>query len=257
MVIAKVALNAAQPVTNYFARSAYLMKSARHVSKIAKTKNQKVTPPAPVLRFTPLAWAKLVFLRDCGRSEIGGFGIASLDNPMLVQDLQLVRQRCTFATVEFDDESVADFFDEQVDQGRTPAEFGRLWVHTHPGDSPLPSGTDEDTLDRCFAGVDWSLMFILAKGGESYARLRFNVGPGGEMEIPVEVAYDQAFSGTSHGNWQQEYDDNVTIIPTGVAAITNEPAESLFGNEWEPEEIDPWDEWLDYEARLAMDGEEL
>ena len=153
MVIAKVVLNTARSVTNYFVRSVYLMKFARHVSRTAKTRSQKRTPSVPVLRFTPLAWAKLVFLRDCGRSEIGGFGISSFDDPMLVQDVQLVRQRCTIATVEFDDEAVADFFDEQVDQGRTPGEFGRLWLHTHPGDSPLPSGTDEDTLDRCFAGA--------------------------------------------------------------------------------------------------------
>jgi hypothetical protein len=30
-------------------------------------------------------------------------------------------------------------------------------------------------------------MFVLARGGKSYARLRFNVGPGGNIVIPVEV----------------------------------------------------------------------
>ena len=28
----------------------------------------------PVLRFSPTAWAKLLFLRDAGDTEIGGFG---------------------------------------------------------------------------------------------------------------------------------------------------------------------------------------
>ena len=33
------------------------------------------TPSEPVLRFTPYAWAKLLWLRDAGPTEIGGFGI--------------------------------------------------------------------------------------------------------------------------------------------------------------------------------------
>ena len=52
-------------------------------------------------------------------------------------------------------------------------------------------------------------------------------------------------------------DDNVTVMPTGVAAVVSEPADLLFGNEWDPEETDPWDEWIDHEARLALDGEEV
>jgi hypothetical protein len=30
-----------------------------------------------MLRFTPTAWAKLLYLRDAGQSEIGGFGMAA------------------------------------------------------------------------------------------------------------------------------------------------------------------------------------
>ena len=29
------------------------------------------------LRFSPTAWAKLLYLRDFGRTEVGGFGIAT------------------------------------------------------------------------------------------------------------------------------------------------------------------------------------
>ena len=58
-----------------------------------------------------------------------------LDDSSRVTDIQLVRQSCTFASVAFDDESVADFFDNQVDQGLQPSRFGRLWLHTHPANS--------------------------------------------------------------------------------------------------------------------------
>ncbi len=144
---------------------------------------------APTLRFSPTAWAKLLFLRDAGDTEVGGFGISSADDPLLIEDVQLVRQVCDLASVSFDDDSVADFFDRQVDARVSMARSGRLWLHTHPGNSPQPSMTDEDTFARVFGRTEWALMFILARGGRSYARLRFHVGPGGDIELPVQVLH--------------------------------------------------------------------
>ena len=100
----------------------------------------------PTLRFTPYAWSKLLFLRDLGDTEVGGFGISSENDLFLVEDFRLIKQRSTFATVKFEDEAVADFFDEQVDLGRQPERCGRLWIHTHPGESAEPSSVDEETF---------------------------------------------------------------------------------------------------------------
>src|SRR5690242_14104510 len=115
----------------------------------------------PVLRFTPTAWAKLLRLRDLGETEVGGFGISAPDDLLLIEDVRLVCQICAVVSVKFDDLAVADFFDEQVDEGRRPEQFARIWVHTHPGDSPQPSGVDEQTFARCFGQSDWAVMFIL------------------------------------------------------------------------------------------------
>ena len=150
-----------------------------------------------------------MFLRDYGETEVGGFGIAASDDLLFVEDVQLVKQTCSWAHVAFNDESVADFFDTQVDQGRKPEQFGRLWLHTHPGDCPQPSLTDEQTFDRVFGRADWAVMFIVAREGQTYARLRFNVGPGGAIEIPVEVDYCLPFSGSDQDVWEQEYLANV------------------------------------------------
>ena len=133
----------------------------------------------PTLRFSPTAWAKLLYLRNLGNSEVGGFGITAADDLLLVEDVQLVQQVCTGASVAFDDQSVAEFFDQQVDQGRRPEQFGRAWIHTHPGNCPQPSMTDEGTFARVFGRTDWAVMFILARQGQSYGRLRFHVGPVG------------------------------------------------------------------------------
>ena len=147
----------------------------------------------PVLRFSPKAWAKLLFFRDRGESEIGGFGITKADDLLRIEEFCSVKQDATRASVCFDDLAVADFFEAQVDAGQKPEQFGRVWLHTHPGNSPQPSGTDEETFDRVFGRCQWAVMFILARSGQCYARLRFNTGPGGELVIPVEVDYRLPF----------------------------------------------------------------
>src|SRR3954452_11481417 len=85
-----------------------------------KYRSQERSPP---LRLTPYAWAKLLHLRDRGETEVGGFGVSRPGDLLLVEDVQLVRQECSPVTVKFDDESVADYFDRQVDLGRRPEEF--------------------------------------------------------------------------------------------------------------------------------------
>ncbi len=167
--------------------------------------------PHPNLRFSPYAWAKLLYLRDRGDSEIGGFGLSSEEDPLAVVDVLTVNQRCTPVTVAFDDGAVADLFDELVDQGIPPHRFGRIWIHTHPGQCPLPSSTDEATFERAFGRTDWSVMAIVARGGESYARLAFHVGPGGTLKIPVRVDYRQPFDASNEDAWEQEYLAHVAI----------------------------------------------
>jgi proteasome lid subunit RPN8/RPN11 len=179
--------------------------------KQTRTTFLQLTTATPVLRFSPTAWAKLLFLRDYGETEVGGFGIAASDDLLFVEEVQLVKQDCSWAHVAFDDESVADFFDVQVDQGRQPEQFARIWVHTHPGDCPQPSLTDEETFERVFGRSDWALMFIVAREGQSYARLRFNVGPGGAIEIPVKVDYSRPFSSSNLDEWEKEYLANVGV----------------------------------------------
>lgn len=216
-----------------------------------KMKRQKrVIPQPPVvprLRFSPTAWAKLLFLRDFGETEVGGFGITASDDLLFVEDLQLVRQRCSWAHVAFDDDSVADFFDAQVDAGHRPEQFGRIWVHTHPGDCPNPSLTDEETFNRVFGRSDWAVMFILAQEGRSYARLRFNVGPGAGFEIPVDVDYGRHFDGCDSDAWEREYLVNVQPQSPSPARRSIPANEPILGLSFDEEPTDEWyGGWLDY-----------
>ncbi len=45
-------------------------------------------PRRPTLRCTPKAWVKLVFLRDLGPTEVGGFGISAADDLWLIEHAQ-------------------------------------------------------------------------------------------------------------------------------------------------------------------------
>ena len=177
---------------------------------------------------------------------MGGFAIAAADDLLYVEDVLLVRQHCTLASVAFEDDSVADFFDRCVDRALKPAQFGRIWVHTHPGVSPEPSPTDERTFARVFGSSDWAVMFILACGGATYARLRFNVGPGGEVLLPVEVDYRRPFAASDWILWEREYVVNVQATQPWLAVERGVQLELPVELDRDPVLPSPdYDGWLD------------
>lgn len=178
----------------------------------------------PRLTFSPRAWLRWQYLCHCGPTEIGAFGFSRADNLLYVEDLILLKQSTTTVTVSFDDAAVADLFDEMADAGVPPHRAGRIWLHTHPGASVTPSGVDEETFRRVFGGNDWAVMAILGRTGRTSARLRFNAGPGGALEIPVTVdwaawpafaeSYDLQFT---VDQWRQEYDR--LVMPGSLSPV--------------------------------------
>ena len=178
--------------------------------------------PKPVLRFSPTAWAKLLYFRDRGETEISGFGVTESDDLLFITDFITVKQEATVASISLDDEAVADFFENQVDAGRKPEQFFRIWLHSHPGDSPDPSYTDEETFSRVFGECDWAVMCIIAKDGKTYARLRFNVGPGGQLLIPVHIDYQQSFGSSDRAAWEAEYKANIKTVKLSSCLFYND-----------------------------------
>ena len=192
---------------------------------ILKLSNLPPHRPPHRLSFSPLAWLKLQYFCHAGDTEVGGFGISSEEDLLYIRDFVTVRQEVTAVSVRFRDDAVADFFDMCVDRGLTPHRFSRVWCHTHPGGLATPSSLDEATFARCFGGCDWSLMFILARSGATYARVSFAAGPGGQITIPTTVDWP-AWPDCLHqrpgvleallAQWEQEYAVNVITLPTQV-----------------------------------------
>jgi hypothetical protein len=165
-----------------------------------------------MLWFTPAAWIQLNWLAHAGNVEIGGFGLTLDPRQLLISEFHLIEQTCSSVTVAFEDAAVADYFEQMVDAGHKPEQFARVWLHSHPGDCPLPSHTDELTFQRVFGSCDWAIMFIVAKGGATYARLRFGVGPGCQVLIPVGVRWDLPVGLLDEDAWADDYAEKVNDI---------------------------------------------
>ena len=190
------------------------------------------------LLFAPLAWLKLLYFCHAGDTEVGGFGVTDIDDLLYVEDFVTVGQHTSAVTVLFDDHAVADFMDRCVDTGLSPQNCLRLWCHTHPGSSAEPSGTDEETFERVFGGCDWAVMFILARTGNTYARLSMRAGPGAATHLAVgvdwsrwsEVVNDPKFSLTTlRADWQDEFATNIHRLPEFASTVLSAPADSLIG----------------------------
>jgi hypothetical protein len=148
-------------------------------------------------------------------------------------------------TVALDEVGVADLFDAMADAGIPPSRFARVWVHTHPGASVIPSSTDEATFARAFGGCDWAVMAILGRTGHTSARLRFSAGPGGAFEIATAVDWSVwPDLMTSHSltermaAWRQEHDSLVETAPLlaedrprskPAGSFLDDPFDTFFG----------------------------
>ena len=214
----------------------------------------------PCLTFAPLAWAKLQFFCHLGDTEIAGFGITAKNDLIYVEDFVTVRQHTSPMTVVMDDAAVADYSDRCVDAGLAPQRFLRIWCHTHPGSSPRPSGTDEDTFARVFGASDWAVMFILSRTAETYARLSFHSGPGASMEIPVRVDWSTWPKELTDlkiplvnllVEWQQEFAANIQRLSAISSPLPGELPTT--GSPWEPVAA-TWD-WTDLERELLEEYE--
>ena len=76
-------------------------------SSLRAEKGKDDEPKQLTLRFSPTAWAKLLYFRDKSNNEVGGFGITEPDDLLYVTDFLTVKQKVSGVSVSFDDEAVA------------------------------------------------------------------------------------------------------------------------------------------------------
>ncbi len=173
------------------------------------SKRSRAGPEAKLV-FSPLAWLKLQYLCHAGPTEVAAFGLSHPADPLYLDDVLVVKQRANPVFVAIDDDAVADLFDRMLDAGIPPVRFARIWLHTHPGASVDPSGTDEATFARVFGGCDWAVMAILGRTGRVSARMNFRAGPGGSLELAAAVDWaawprDAEWLEAERPTWERDY----------------------------------------------------
>lgn len=124
----------------------------------------------------------------------------------------------------------------------------------------------EGQFDRVFGACDWALMFILARGGETYARLRFNAGPGGDLKIQTTADYNEPFQASDHQAWTQTYNTHIhprnhPSAPGSTPGSTgnadgNHGSLSVFGSDGCGTELDQAAPWIDPEVFDSLDPHE-
>ena len=146
------------------------------------------------LRFTNAAWLLWKELCKQSQTEIGCWGIADhADDLLLVTRLYVPMQECTAASVEREADQTIAAMKWGLAEGLQPAQITRVWLHTHPGNSARPSSTDESYWAE--HATHGSVMGILAKGGETFARLAVRGDDYSfDVEIPVCVEEDATYA---------------------------------------------------------------
>lgn len=141
------------------------------------------------LVLSPLAYLHWQFLNHAGHTEATAFGLPAAD-PLYVDHLWVPRQECSAVSTVPDEDAVADWCDYATDAG-IDTSGGLVWLHTHPGDCPTPSQTDEKTFSSDLGRAAWAVMAILANGGQTYARLRWRIGRRAfTKKLEVRVAWE-------------------------------------------------------------------
>jgi hypothetical protein len=126
-------------------------------------------------------------------------------------------QECSVAFVRFDPVGLADYQERMVCERKLPHErFFRIWLHTHPGSSPNPSGVDETNFSEFFDQCDWSVMLIISRTGDFYARLKQTRPVKTETTLAVEVDWREWPAASEFldlpqesVSWELEYSSNV------------------------------------------------
>lgn len=115
---------------------------------------------------TPSVYCRLRHMAVHSANEIAAWGIAEDPaQPLLVTDLFLPLQTNDPCYVEMDDDSINKHLCDSVMGGLSPEQVMRIWIHTHPGSSPTPSGHDNHTFNRLLETMPWIVMFIMAESG--------------------------------------------------------------------------------------------
>lgn len=218
----------------------------------------ETSPPcAPLvpnsLRFTPTAWAKLIYLRDRASVQVGAWGVSHAQDLLLIEDLRLVPQTSSQLEVILPEAPSLD--DQPNGGGDSLQRTGRIWIQLHPEASSQPTVFDERTFERALGSADWGVLCIVARHETPNARLTFLIGPRASCPLAVGLQFGEPFAATNEAAWEWEFQENVTVQSSYRA-----PAPSIGSvppgiTSWHSEE--EWESHLQHAQRASRPLEGL
>jgi len=117
-------------------------------------------------------------------------GVAEVknDGSILVKELHILKQISDWASCEITKDGFLQYDRMMEERKLEPHQYGRVWLHTHPGKSATPSKTDWENFRR-FQDYGWALMLILASDWTATGHLwiRDSYSAVGSV-VPVDVA---------------------------------------------------------------------
>jgi hypothetical protein len=174
----------------------------------------------PTLTFSTYAFIKMTYIARLADTEVGFWCLGRKDNPLYVEDINVIGQEANLTLNKFDDDALAEYMAHMHKQGYDLDQFALIWGHTHPkGCGAKPSSTDESTFtgNNQFGGKAKLVMFILSQSGDMYARLRATDPLLGRVETEMSIKID----------FETEAIDDIVQRTSSIKDTSGEWAKSL------------------------------
>jgi len=191
-----------------------MSRKARKQKKIAALQTeaprhvQKEKRELPSLLLSGQAYLKMKYCAHNFPTEVGGFCEAFENQPFQIATAKILPQESTAASIDFTDDGIVAYMEDGAEKFKGDLNrFFRVWWHTHPGMSAVPSSTDMATFYSLTRTLPWVIMLIV--GTEQGISARYGtIVDGIFLHVPMTV--DVKWDLHIYEDWDKEYAENVT-----------------------------------------------
>jgi predicted RNA-binding Zn-ribbon protein involved in translation (DUF1610 family) len=149
------------------------------------------------IKFENEAYKKLLFYVNNCDVEISGYGKSRVEkDEIIVEDVIIIKQKCTGTQTDIDDKATFEFFKERLDAGEDVKSWN-VWWHSHVNMGVFWSATDENTAKNLSSGGNYLISIVANKRGEYLGRVDIFPKNNSPFEIKIPLHEKIDIPGTS------------------------------------------------------------